>query len=215
MLEGTTFLRAETEDDNIVLQFEVPRDWLSKTMHKMILNNDERFVELEELVTEGCIEGYAETCYYSDARLFYELAMSDNIIISTENIKLLNIIKRRNINMNLTKKEDIIKDGTKVLTNGFIAIIRGNDSEECEVTENGEYIDVNYYVIPLGKTFNEEHMSLDDEFYILDSKKVCPNCGKVIEEELEIHNDELGIHSNCPKCGASADLEMFYEHQDR
>lgn len=117
--------------------------------------------------------------------------------------------------MNLTKKENIIEDGTKVLTGGFVATIQGNDSESCELTEKGEYIDINYYVVPLGKTFNDEHMSLDDEFYVLDSKKICPNCGEVIEKELSYHEDELGLCANCPQCGSSADLAMFYEHQDK
>jgi len=85
--------------------------------------------------------------------------------------------------MNLTKKENIIKDGTKVLTSGFIATIQGNDSEECEVTKEGEYIDLNYYVVPLGETFDKEHMGLDDEFSVIDRENM------TIEQEKKFVND--------------------------
>lgn len=121
--------------------------------------------------------------------------------------------------MNLTKKEDIIKDGTEVLTScgskTFVAKVCGNDSETCDLSANKEYIDLNYYIVQNGKTFDDEHMCLDDEFTILGSKKVCPNCGEEIQEDLTLNNDELGYHYVCPKCESSADIEMFYEYQDK
>ena len=67
----------------------------------------------------------------------------------------------------ITKKEDIIQNGTKVLMNETIYIVVGNDSETSEVNNNNEYLDVNYFLIIPGADFNSEVMTWSKDFTII------------------------------------------------
>lgn len=112
----------------------------------------------------------------------------------------------------LTKKENIIEDGTEVLiVPGIIGTIQGNDSEDCEVDNNGNLIDLNYYIVPLGKTFDKEIMTIEPEIIVLGQKRICPNCGAEIKENQEVKIDENRCYANCPLCHKSVDLEKYYE----
>lgn len=58
----------------------------------------------------------------------------------------------------------IVPNDTKVLMSGNrLGTIQGNDEEITDEFEN-----INYYVVPNGKTFDEEEMFLVDEFEIIE-----------------------------------------------
>lgn len=57
----------------------------------------------------------------------------------------------------------LISNNTRVLVHrNWIGTIQGNDQENSEEFEN-----INYHVVPEGKTFDDEYMCPTDEFEIL------------------------------------------------
>lgn len=74
--------------------------------------------------------------------------------------------------LNTEKLTTILNDGTivKLINKGRVIIgtIAGNDAENSEIDLN----DLNYYIIPIGKTFNDEIMELWSNIEVLDIKGI-------------------------------------------
>lgn len=62
--------------------------------------------------------------------------------------------------------EYLVPNGTKVkIHNDWIGIIAGNDEEDTNEFEN-----INYYVVPEGKTFDDEYMCSRSDFEIIENQ---------------------------------------------
>ena len=115
--------------------------------------------------------------------------------------------------MNNIKENDILKQNTKVMISGsgIIGIIDGDDRETCDISNNGEIIDLNYFILPKGKTSSNDYVTvLFTEVTVL-KECICPNCGKYHESKFGVYKDDLGEYAICPHCGSSADSEMYFE----
>ena len=96
--------------------------------------------------------------------------------MNNKNIYVINdtgmIIGVINDVLNTEKLTTILNDGTivKLINRGKVIIgtIAGNDAENSEIDQN----DLNYYIIPIGKTFNDEIMELWSNIEVLDIKGI-------------------------------------------
>lgn len=92
---------------------------------------------------------------------------------------------------------NIIPDNTtvKILVNGtyIYGTVQGNDEENSE--ENLE--NLNYYVVPTGKIFNDEIMVLWSEIELVAD---CFKCGEHFEQKVDIYEDTEEIYVICPIC---------------
>lgn len=59
--------------------------------------------------------------------------------------------------------QEIVPDGTRVkVHNSWIGIIQGNDLDNTD-----EFKNLNYYVVPDRKSFDDEYMCLREDFEII------------------------------------------------